>query len=71
MKKQVLTYVKPAKELQAGNLILTNRMTVVEVETTESFGNSHKRPCVEVSIMQGGRKAALIYLADDSVLVLE
>jgi len=71
MKKQVLTYVKPAKEIQTGDLILTSRSTVAEVEATEAFGNSAKRPCVEVSLLQCGRKSSVVFLAEEAILVVE
>ena len=71
MKKQVVAFVKPAKELAEGYLMLTSRGTIGEVEATECFGNSAKRPCVEVSLLQCGRKSAVIYLAEESVLTVE
>jgi hypothetical protein len=71
MKKQVLTYLKPAKELVIGDLILTNKSTVAEVEAAETFGNSAKRPCVEVTLLQCGRKSSVVFLAEESVLTVE
>jgi len=71
MKKQVLTYVKPAKELAIGDLVLTNKGTIAEVEATEAFGNSARRPCVEVALIQCGRKSSVVFLAEEAVLVIE
>lgn len=75
VKKQVLTYVKPASELKAGDRILTTRgssMTVGEVESVEAFEDSTKRPCV-VIVVRNGRHivAATNFLADETVLIVE
>lgn len=71
MKRQVLTYVKPAKELSAGDRILTGRMTVAEVKSVELFDDASKRPCVEARIAERGRRSSAVYVADDLVMVLE
>ena len=73
MKKQVLTYLKPAKEITAGDLILTNRMTVAKVESVEVFEDSSHRCCVEVGFSQAGQKSekAMVFLDGETVLVLE
>ena len=73
MKKQVLAYVKPAKELKTGDRILTGRGTATEVTKVEPFEDAGKRPCVEVetSGRPGERCPLSVYLADESVLVVE
>lgn len=71
MKRQVLTYMKPAKELRAGDCILTSRMTVAEVTKVEPFTDSSKRPCVEIRASDGGVQSAIVFTADDMVMVLE
>ncbi len=72
MKRQVLTYVKPAKELKAGDRILTTRLTLGEVESVEAFDDSTKRPCVAVIVRNGKHiVAATNFVADETVLVVE
>ena len=76
MKKQVLTYTKPAKELNAGDRILPGRLTVAEVESVEAFEDSTKRPCVVAVARSGKAKqtamvSAMNFVADESVLVVE
>lgn len=75
MKKQVLAYVKPARELKAGERVLTNRMTVAEIESVEAFEDATKRPCV-IAVTRSGRatKTAMVsamnFIADETVLVV-
>ncbi|MBM4149610.1 MAG: hypothetical protein FJ224_11310 [Lentisphaerae bacterium] len=72
MKRQVLAYVKPAKELRRGDRLLTGRTAVAEIESVEKFRDSSKRPCVAVVARGGGDiVSATNYLADEQVLVLE
>ncbi len=76
MKKQVLVYLKPAKELKKGDLIVTGRMVVAEVESVEHFVDSTKRPCVIAVVRSGKTKrtaiiSALNFLADETVLLVE
>ena len=72
MKKQVLAYVKPAKDLRTGDRILTGRTAVAEIESVEAFKDSSKRPCIAVVARGGGDiTAATNFLANEIVLVLE
>ena len=72
VKKQVLTYMKPAKELRKGDRILTGRMTVAEIVSAEAFEDSTKRPCVVVRTRSGKHfETAANFGADESVLVVE
>lgn len=71
MKKQVLLYAKPAKELKKGDRILTGRMTLAEVRSVEHFEDSSKRSCVEARIAERGRWSSAVYVADDVLLVIE
>lgn len=72
MMKQVLLYARPASEITAGDRILSNRMTVAEIESVEAFEDSTKRPCVAVVARSGGQiVAATHFLADETVLVVE
>ena len=72
MKKQVLAYAKPAKELKKGDRILTGRMTVGEVESAEAFEDSTHRPCVVIKARSGKHlETAANFIADETVLVVE
>ncbi len=72
MKKQVMTYAKPAKELKAGDRIQTTRMTLAAVESVEAFEDSTKRPSIAVVARSGGQiVAATNFLADEVVLIVE
>jgi hypothetical protein len=72
MKKPVLTYLKPANEIKAGDRILSNRMVVAEVDSVEEFSASTGRPCVAVVARSDGQiEAATIFLAEETVLVFE
>lgn len=71
MRKQVITYVAPAAEIRQGDRILTNRMTLAEVESSEAFKDSSGRPCIEVCITKGAQKSTTVFVADESVLVFE
>ena len=72
MKKQVLIYVKPAKELKNGDRILTSRFTVADIVSVEAFEDSTKRPCVVVRTHSGKHfETAANFVADESVLVVE
>lgn len=72
MKKQVMTYAKPAKALKAGDRILTARMTLATVESAEAFEDSTKRPGIAVVARSGGQiVSATNFLADEDVLVVE
>jgi hypothetical protein len=70
MKKHILVYVTPARELKVGDRILTGRMTVADVESVEAFEDSTKRPCVAVVAHSGNIVVATNFVADESVLVL-
>ena len=70
MKKQVLTYLKPAKELTAGDRILTSRMAVAEIEQPHVSHDSTNRLCVHV-FGKGVAPTGICFLADESVLVVE
>lgn len=71
MRTIVLTYLKPATEVTAGDRILTSRLVVAEVESIEEFSSSTGRPCVAVVARSGGQiEAATIFLAEETVLVL-
>jgi hypothetical protein len=70
MRKIALTYIKPANEVTAGDRILTNRMTVAEVESVESFEDSTQRPCVVAVIRSGGQIVAMNFLADEILFVV-
>ena len=72
MRKRVLLYATHARELRKGDRILTARMTVAEVESTEAFEDSTRRPCVAAVVRSGGHVvAATSFLADETVLVVE
>ena len=72
MKKQVLLYAKPAKDLRSGDRILTGRMVVAEVESAEAFEDATKRACIAVVARSGAHVvAATHFLADEVVLVVE
>ncbi len=71
MKKQVLAYIKRANEIEQGDRIMTSRMTVAEVQSTEAFADTSGRPCVEVGIAHGDQRAAVVFLSGETVLVLE
>jgi hypothetical protein len=71
MRKQVQAYVKPAREVEGGDRILTARMTVAKVTSTELFTDASTRACVEVRFADCGRRAAMTFVAADEVLVLE
>jgi hypothetical protein len=72
VRKQVLLFEKPAKELKKGDRILTGRTAVAEIESVEAFKDSTKRPCVAVVARGGGDiVAATNFLASEIVLVVE
>ena len=72
MRKQVIAYVKPARELKKGDRILTGRTAVAEIESVEAFKDSTQRPCIAVVARGGGDiVAATNFLADEQVLVIE
>jgi len=72
MRRRVLTYLKPAKDLKAGDLILTGRTAAATIESVEAFKDSTKRPCVAVVARGNGDiVSATNFLADEQVLVLE
>ena len=73
MKKQVMTFVKPAKELTAEDRILTSRGTVSEVTMVEPFDDAGRRPCVEIETSGelGQRRPLSVFLAEEAVLVME
>ena len=72
MKKQVLAYAKPARELKKGDRILTGRMTVADIESVEAFEDSTHRPCVAAVVRSSKHVvAAMSFLADEAVLAME
>lgn len=72
MRKQVLTYLTLARELRAGDRILTARMVVAEVESVELFEDTTKRPCVAI-VARGGQQivCATNFLSDEAILIIE
>lgn len=70
MRRIVLTYLKPANEITAGDVILTSRMTVAKVDSVEAFEDSTKRRCVAVVIQSGGQIVAMNFLSDEILLVV-
>lgn len=71
MKRQAISYIKPAGELAEGDRILTSRMTLAEVRSVESFDDTTGRACVAVALCDGAHATAAHYLAGETVLVLE
>jgi hypothetical protein len=72
MKKQVIAFSVPAKDIKIGDHILTSRLVVAEVASIEEFPASTGRPCVAVVARSGGQiEAATIFLAEETVLVFE
>jgi hypothetical protein len=67
MKRQVLTYTKPAQELTKGDRILTNRQVIETVSKITVAGAVH---IVTVGEPQG-MKTGHCYLQDEQVLVVE
>jgi len=72
MKKRVLTYLKPAREIVGGDRILTAGITVAKATSTELFTDASDRACVEVRLSRGTTgESVAIFMADDMVMVLE
>ncbi len=67
MKRQVLTYIKPAKELKEGDRILTNRMAVDEITSVEITQTWTSSEAVHIRTKNGG----IYFLDHEFVLVVE